>query len=119
MSQGLGWVKMNGKKSKVLGCGCCVAEDHRDEILWKEAANEMRFDAVRAAEDMRGEFAYMDEVSDRDNIENSVDSLTYARYTWGQGMSDLRIEAIMAQQHADYLKRAADLWDELMAVRAA
>jgi hypothetical protein len=39
--------------------------------------------------------------------------MTLAKYTWGVGMSEPRIEAIMAQRRADYLKRFADIYDAM------
>jgi hypothetical protein len=98
--KGLGWVKMRGKKCKVLNCGCCVAENFRDEILWKEASNEIRFENLDLYP-TEGEYAYMSEMDRR------------SAYTWGVGMSEPRIEAIMAQRRADYLKRFADIYDAM------
>jgi hypothetical protein len=117
---GLGGVKMRGKKCKVLNCGCCAAENRRDDILWREAANEIRY--VTSGQDDRDAW---NEILVRElmvteaeemaafNIELVVDEFTLAKYTWGQGMSDPRIRAILAQQHADYLLRVADRWDAL------
>lgn len=109
---GLGWVKMRGKKSKVLGCGCCVAEDFRDDARWKEAANEIRFENLDWYP-TPGEWAYMDEMDARSERDEAVDPITYAKYTWGVGMSEPRIEAILAQRRADYLKRFADIYDAM------
>jgi hypothetical protein len=113
---------MRGKKSKVLGCGCCVAEDHREEILWKEASNEVQYvmsgqderdswNEILLRELMRTEAEEMAAFS----TDIQVDEFTIAKYTWGQGMSDPRIRAVLAQQHADFLKRVADSWDALLA----
>ena len=122
---GLGWVKMRGKKTKVLGCGCCVAEDHREEILWDEAANEISY--VVSGQ------SHSDEWIEAIRIDNArtedeemaafgtapyVDEFTIAKYTWGQGMSDPRIRAILAQKHADFMRRVADSWDALVAEAA-
>jgi hypothetical protein len=112
MSQGLGWVKMNGKKSKVLSCGCCVAEDHRDELLWKAAANEIRFSPT-SEYGTPAEYAWQDEVEASYDAHYAVDALTRAKYTWGAGLSVPRIEAILAQERADLLKRVADRFDAL------
>jgi hypothetical protein len=109
---GLGWVKMRGKKCKVLNCGCCVAENFRDEILWKEASNEIRFENLDLYP-TEGEYAYMSEMDRRSAADEGVDNMTLAKYTWGVGMSEPRIEAIMAQRRADYLKRFADIYDAM------
>lgn len=37
-----GNVNMRGKKTKVLACGCCVAEDLRDKVLAKIHKREIR-----------------------------------------------------------------------------
>jgi hypothetical protein len=122
---GLGWVKMRGKKCKVLNCGCCVAENRRDDIIWNEAANEISY--VTSGQDDRDAW---NEILVRELIETEaeemaafgtapyVDEFTIAKYTWGQGMSDPRIRAILAQKHADYLLRVADRWDALHAEAA-
>jgi hypothetical protein len=110
--KGLGWVKMRGKKCKVLNCGCCVAENFRDEILWKEASNEIRFENLDLYP-TEGEYAYMSEMDRRSAADEGVDNMTLAKYTWGVGMSEPRIEAIMAQRRADYLKRFADIYDAM------
>jgi hypothetical protein len=122
---GLGWVKMRGKKCKVLNCGCCVAENRRDDIIWNEAANEISY--VTSGQDERdywydlmmrdAESTFAEEMA-AFNIEPVVDEFTIAKYTWGQGMSDPRIRAILAQKHADYLLRVADRWDALHAEAA-
>jgi len=123
--RGLGWVKMRGKKCKVLNCGCCVAEDHREEILWNEAANEISY--VVSGQDDRDAWYEMVmrecEITEAEEMAAFgtapyVDEFTIAKYTWGQGMSDPRIRAILAQQHADYLLRVADRWDFLHAEAA-
>lgn len=113
--QGLGWVKMHGKKSKVLRCGCCVAEDRREEIRWKEAANEIRMDHIPDGHAIAGEFDYMDQIDAMQEVHEAVDDITYAKYTWGAGLSEPRIRAILAQQHADYLKQYADIYDRMAA----
>jgi hypothetical protein len=122
---GMGWVKMRGKKCKVLNCGCCVAENRRDDILWNEAANEISYVVSGQAED--DEWNEIIEQANREtydeemsafSIEPVVDEFTLAKYTWGVGMSDPRIRAVLAQRRADYLKRIADWHDERMA-RAA
>jgi hypothetical protein len=110
--KGLGWVKMRGKKCKVLNCGCCVAENFRDEILWKEASNEIRFENLDLYP-TEGEYAYMSDMDRRSAADEGVDNMTLAKYTWGVGMSEPRIEAIMAQRRADYLKRFADIYDAM------
>jgi hypothetical protein len=123
--KGLGWVKMRGKKCKVLNCGCCVAENRRDDILWKEAANEVSY--VTSGQDDRDAW---NEILVRElmvteaeemaafNIEPVIDEFTIAKYTWGQGMSDPSIRAILAQKHADFMLRVADRWDALHAEAA-
>jgi hypothetical protein len=123
--KGLGWVKMRGKKCKVLNCGCCVAENRRDDIIWNEAANEISY--VTSGQDERdywydlmmrdAESTFAEEMA-AFNIEPVVDEFTIAKYTWGQGMSDPRILAILAQQHADFLMRVADRWDAQVAEAA-
>jgi hypothetical protein len=110
--KGLGWVKMRGKKCKVLNCGCCVAEDRRDNILWNEAANEISYVTNGGADRDSAEEYYMDEMASF-RVDSSVDAMTLAKYTWGIGMSEPRIEAIMAQRRADYLKRFADIYDAM------
>jgi hypothetical protein len=119
---GMGWVKMRGKKCKVLNCGCCVAENRRDDVLWKEAANEISYVVSGQAENdewneiiERANRETYDEEMAAFSIEPVVDEFTIAKYTWGQGMSDPRIRAVMAQKRADLLKRIADNWDALMA----
>jgi hypothetical protein len=123
--KGLGWVKMRGKKCKMLNCGCCVAENRRDDILWNEAANEISYEVSGQAE--KDEWNEIIERANREtydeemaafNIQPIVDEFTIAKYTWGQGMSDPRIRAVMAQKRADFLKRVADRWDELRAEAA-
>jgi hypothetical protein len=113
MSSGLGWVKMRGKKCKVLNCGCCVAENRREDILWNEAANEISYEVSGQAEIDEWHDILARDPSSRS--ESYVDEFTIAKYTWGQGMSDPRIRAIMAQKQADFLKRVADRWDALEA----
>lgn len=113
--EGLGWVKMRGKKSKVLGCGCCVAEDRRDEIRWKEAANEIQANHVPDGHAIAGEFDYMDQIDAMQEVHDAVDDITYAKYTWAVGLSEPRIRAILAQRQADYLKRYADIYDAMHA----
>ena len=117
---GLGGVKMRGKKCKVLNCGCCVAENRRDEILWNEAANEISYEVSGQAESdewnesiARANRETYDAEMRAFNIEPVVDPITLAKYTWGVGMSEPRIEAIMAQRRADYLKRFADIYDAM------
>jgi hypothetical protein len=122
---GLGWVKMRGKKCKVLNCGCCVAENRRDDILWKEAANEVSY--VTSGQHERdywydlmmrdAESTYAEEMA-AFNIAPVVDEFTIAKYTWGQGMSDPRIRAILAQQEADILLHVADRYDASVAKAA-
>lgn len=121
----MGWVKMRGKKCKVLNCGCCVAENRRDDILWNEAANEISYVVSGQAED--DEWNEIIEQANREtydeemtafSIEPVVDEFTLAKYTWGVGMSDPRIRAVLAQRRADYLKRIADWHDERMACAA-
>jgi hypothetical protein len=122
---GLGGVKMRGKKCKVLNCGCCAAENRRDDSLWREAANEISYVTSGQHErdywydlmmrDVDGTYA---EEMAAFNIAPVVDEFTIAKYTWGQGMSDPRIRAILAQQHADFMLRVADRWDTLHAEAA-
>lgn len=120
-----GNIKMRGKKCKLMGCGCCVAENRRDDVIWTEAANEISY--VTSGQDESDcwhdlmtrdtEATYAEEMA-AFNIAPVVDEFTLAKYTWGQGMSDPRIRAILAQQHADFLTSVADRWDELMAEAA-
>lgn len=109
---GLGWVKMRGKKCKVLNCGCCVAENRKDDILWNEAANEIRYGEGEPYP-TAGEYAFMNEMDRRSAADEGVDNMTLAKYTWGAGMSEPRIEAVLAQRRADYLKRYADIYDAI------
>jgi hypothetical protein len=37
-----GGVNLRGKKSRLLGCGCCAAYDLRDKCRAREAKAEMR-----------------------------------------------------------------------------
>lgn len=119
---GLGWVKMRGKKCKTLNCGCCVAENRRDDILWKEAQNDVRYvtsgDAQRD-DDYLSLMAELEETYREEMLafreDVTVDEFTLAKYTWGVGRSDPRIQAILAQKRADFLKRVADQWDALVA----
>lgn len=119
---GLGWVKMRGKKTKVLGCKCCVAEDHRDDVRWDEAANEISYVVSGQAES--DEWREIIERANRATEAEEmaafgeppyVDEITFAKYTWGVGMSEPRIEAILAQRHADRLKWYADRHDAMRA----
>lgn len=117
---GLGWVKMRGKKCKVLNCGCCVAENRRDDILWNEAANEISYVVSGQSESAewneiiaRANRETEDEEMAAFSIEPRVDEFTIAKYTWGQGMSSPRIRAILAQKNADFLASFADRWDAL------
>jgi hypothetical protein len=106
--QGLGWVKMRGKKSKVLSCGCCVAEDRREDARWQEAANEMRHGEPKEEA--------VDEYHTREMAvfmpSEPVDEVTLAKYMWGYGLSEARIVAILAQRAADakrsYYERLID-----------
>jgi hypothetical protein len=115
-----GWVKMRGKKCKVLNCGCCVVENRRDDVLWKEAANEINYVVSGQAESddwydamvLENETTFAEEMA-AFGIEPRVDPFTLAKYTWGVGMSDPRISAILAQRHADHLKRFADIYDAM------
>ncbi len=123
--KGLGNVKMRGKKCRVLGCGCCVAEDRRDDILWKEASNDISYVVSGQSErDEWYEFIMRDlaasEAEEMAAFRTSTqpDEFTVAKYTWGVGMSDYRIEAILAQQHADFLTNFADQYDALIAKAA-
>jgi len=43
-SRSHGQTKMNGRKHAMYSCGCCDIFDFRDDLLWKEAANEMKYD---------------------------------------------------------------------------
>lgn len=38
-----GNVKMKGKKTKLLSCGCCVAEDFRFSELIKQAKKDIEY----------------------------------------------------------------------------
>lgn len=118
--QGLGNVKLNGKRCKVLSCGCCMAENRRDEILWKEASNEISYEVSGQAENDEWNEIIAQANRETDEEEMAafgyapyVDPLTLAKYTWGAGLSEPRIAAILAQERADYLMRYADIYDAL------
>lgn len=71
----------------------------REEARWAEARSEIR------------EFGQADE--DFPEERERMDEQQLAWVMRNAGLSEPRVKAILAQRHADYLKRYADIYDEM------